>query len=837
MFRIRRVAAACAAILGFASTAQAQAPYPCEAGLIEVMFAQESRVRLRAGELRDLAGPALSGLDAALSGIAEREWSPLCGVPEETLDRLAAQGEARTGKPVYNLNNLYHLRIEGGDVWEVSRRLEELPGIASARPVPLPIEPPMPPDYALDQEYAAPSGWAPSGTHNEILRLYPGGDGAGITVCDLEYAWNYNHADISRAAGSQINPTTATPPGFDDHHGTAVIGMLSADDNGWGIKGLCRGAGLMTCGTYYGSPTPSWNVAGAIALAIVNLSPGDVILLEQQWDYNDPNTPGPDYVPIEWWLNTWPNGQTSNAVYVAILNAIANGIHVVEAGGNGGVDTDNLAWFADSHAVIVGAGGAYAGGALGGQNLERLSFSSFGSRFNVQGWGENVVTTGYGDLYSAMGHNYRYTQTFSGTSSASAHVAAALACYSGSSKGLYGLPPDPLPARSNLATYGKPQFFGLAGVIGPRPDLLRLAMTYISAPLSNGGDYGDAPEGVLAYPNMFPPVVGFFPTTWHDGPPNTFMFHPRPLGPARIHLGSAADYEYEGNGGLLFGTFFDYDADEGALTVVRSSDHGLLRPKIYTIDGGAVVEAGPNPVNDLGPACGYAVWGSDIDLSVVNTTPFNVYLNVIADWNMDGQWGGYAWCAGGALVEEHCLKNFVVPPTGIFPVALSSLPSPPPPIALGPTMGYTGFTWVRFTLTDLPIPAGNAWQGDLATGWSAWVQGETEDYLLLVDPAATGVETAAAVERPAVLAARPNPFQEETALRLRLPADTRVSARVYDARGRLVRTIAEGPMAAGEHEVRWNGETDNAERAAAGVYFCRVRMGEREEMLKISLAR
>ena len=60
-------------------------------------------------------------------------------------------------------------------------------------------------------------------------------------------------------------------------------------------------------------------VPGAITVAISNLNAGDVILLEQQWEY----VPGSqNYVPVEWWLNYSPNPQTNNGVYAAIQTAV-----------------------------------------------------------------------------------------------------------------------------------------------------------------------------------------------------------------------------------------------------------------------------------------------------------------------------------------------------------------------------------------------------------------------------------------------------------------------------------------------------------------------------------
>ncbi len=469
--RVSRASAMVLALLlvGSLSAAAGAAPpgqYPCEQDLIEVMFERDSEVRLREHGLVDRATDALAGINEALEPLAWHEWRRAIDVPESRLDELHEEGEANTRKWLYNMNNIYRLRIPPGeDVWQVSRELETLPGVHMAYPVPLPTPPPLPDDYEWQQGYLDPSSDVPSGVNAEYSWTLNGGDGTGVTVCDIEYDWNYDHGDLTKAVGSQIMSDTSDP--FNDQeHGTAVIGVMVSDDNGWGTTGICKSAGLLTAGTYYGTPTPEWNVAGAIAAATDTLEAGDVIVLEQQWDYYGGGT----YIPIEWWGATYPVSQGYSSVYIAIENAVAVGIHVVEAGGNGGVDTGALTWYGDSGAIIVGAGGASIGP---NADLQRLSFSSYGGRFNLQGWGENVVTTGYNDLYDDEGENYYYTAIFSGTSSATPVVAGAVACCVGYWKGLGWdaslLTPSHL--RSILTWTGTPQNWSVTGQIGPRPNV------------------------------------------------------------------------------------------------------------------------------------------------------------------------------------------------------------------------------------------------------------------------------------------------------------------------------------------------------------------------------
>lgn len=465
------------------------ATYPCEDDLIEIMFIQSSQVRLRNDNLIDMVSDATQGLEQVISQFGWHKWNRITEVEEAMVDSWSVNGSRNTGKEIYNLNNIYRLQIpKGHDIWNVCVQLEMLPGVLSARPVPKPMalpSPTLPANYQPQQGYLKSPGSNPSGIDALWSWTQSGGDGTNIKVCDLEYSWNYNHADVTKAFNSQIN-SNISDPFNNDNHGTAVIGQLVSDNNGWGTTGICYGANLLTCGTYYGWPTPYWNVPGAIAVAMAYLGQGDVIMLEQQWDY----TGNSDFVPIECWTDYYPNPQTQNAVYVAIVNAVANGISVVEAGGNGNYDTDQNLQMSnlDSGAIIVGAGTASPT-----SNLKRIAppyqswGSSFGSRFNMQGWGENVVTTGYGDLYNAQGPNYYYTSVFAGTSSSSPIVAGALVCVQGYYKANFGSVLSPLNARTALVNAGTPQVFPPFGYIGPRPDIQATIPSTVY-------DFGDAPD-------------------------------------------------------------------------------------------------------------------------------------------------------------------------------------------------------------------------------------------------------------------------------------------------------------------------------------------------------
>ena len=71
----------------------------------------------------------------------------------------------------------------------------------------------------------------------------------------------------------------------------------------------------------------------------------------------------------------------------------------------------------------------------------------------------------------------------------------------------------------------------------------------------------------------------------------------------------------------------------------------------------------------------------------------------------------------------------------------------------------------------------------------------------------------------ALMQNRPNPFNPETVIPFSLGTSGRVTVRIYDVRGRLVRTVMDAVKPAGIHAARWNGTTDQGSRSASGIYF------------------
>ena len=84
----------------------------------------------------------------------------------------------------------------------------------------------------------------------------------------------------------------------------------------------------------------------------------------------------------------------------------------------------------------------------------------------------------------------------------------------------------------------------------------------------------------------------------------------------------------------------------------------------------------------------------------------------------------------------------------------------------------------------------------------------------------------------------PNPFVAHTTLRYEIPAAGTVALRIFDAQGRMVRTLVEeASVSAGPGEATWDGTDVTGQAAAPGVYFARLESGGRPLVRKLILSR
>jgi hypothetical protein len=124
------------------------------------------------------------------------------------------------------------------------------------------------------------------------------------------------------------------------------------------------------------------------------------------------------------------------------------------------------------------------------------------------------------------------------------------------------------------------------------------------------------------------------------------------------------------------------------------------------------------------------------------------------------------------------------------------------------------------------------------TDWSLMESGTTQS---LFDVHGTPAPATGTVTVPiasfALNANYPNPFNPSTTIGYSIPARGRVTLRIYDATGKLVRGLLDEEESAGAHSIMWNGLDDRGCAVSSGAYFCRMEFGKASMSRKILLVR
>jgi hypothetical protein len=110
-------------------------------------------------------------------------------------------------------------------------------------------------------------------------------------------------------------------------------------------------------------------------------------------------------------------------------------------------------------------------------------------------------------------------------------------------------------------------------------------------------------------------------------------------------------------------------------------------------------------------------------------------------------------------------------------------------------------------------------------GAGSLVEAAIDDFLLTgIERPTTGVAGEATPHRlvTGLDPCRPNPFNPWTGITYRLSDAGRVKLRIYDVSGRLVRTLEDGLVSEGAHELRWDGRNATGRPVASGNYFLRL---------------
>lgn len=254
-------------------------------------------------------------------------------------------------------------------------------------------------------------------------------------------------------------------------------------------------------------------------------------------------------------------------------------------------------------------------------------------------------------------------------------------------------------------------------------------------PCPEYSDFGDAPDDFTAYPSG---VVGNFPTCIFPGLIGTRELACPPISTAPQATGYVEHRSTAGPQALWLGC--------GSPGVDPELDG-----KTNQVGGGSGSVCNQTILTDCGePAFGASTYGQDecygdgdagvqgpirfevcrpetIRYEVFNCAADDVlyYLNVLVDWNEDGDWNDNFSCGIDPCVYEWVVKNkAIVAPQGCTRDSVI--------VMAGPNQGVG---WMRVSVSFNPVTDDFPWDGT-ANAQPPWLDGgETEDYPVAIDPA------------------------------------------------------------------------------------------------------
>ena len=92
-------------------------------------------------------------------------------------------------------------------------------------------------------------------------------------------------------------------------------------------------------------------------------------------------------------------------------------------------------------------------------------------------------------------------------------------------------------------------------------------------------------------------------------------------------------------------------------------------------------------------------------------------------------------------------------------------------------------------------------------------------------------------EQVALLQNFPNPFNPETQIVFAVPDQRYVTLRIYSMLGAEVRTLVNGTVQAGFHQLVWDGKDSNGNPVVSGIYVYRLAAGDIVQTMRMSLVR
>lgn len=91
------------------------------------------------------------------------------------------------------------------------------------------------------------------------------------------------------------------------------------------------------------------------------------------------------------------------------------------------------------------------------------------------------------------------------------------------------------------------------------------------------------------------------------------------------------------------------------------------------------------------------------------------------------------------------------------------------------------------------------------------------------------------IERTLLHSNYPNPFNPTTQISFSIPEESKINLSIYNIRGQLVKILINRRIISGSHIVNWNGKDNNNKQVSSGVYFYKLKNGNKSISKKMLL--
>ena len=116
------------------------------------------------------------------------------------------------------------------------------------------------------------------------------------------------------------------------------------------------------------------------------------------------------------------------------------------------------------------------------------------------------------------------------------------------------------------------------------------------------------------------------------------------------------------------------------------------------------------------------------------------------------------------------------------------------------------------------------------------VEAAIDDFILRADrEPVTDVSTDELRATYGIESVHPNPFNPQISIRYRVDRRTAAKLEIFDVRGRMVRSLVDGTVEAGPHDITFDGRDDRGLSVPSGIYFLRLDTPEVLEVRQITL--